>query len=88
MAWWLRSRSDCSQFTFVNGAVAGGAGSNAKTVLAQPAAASPTRRTRSRPTPGAELTDYINAGQLEDLSQEYKDWGLSNAFPKGLHRTT
>src|SRR5262252_1290889 len=26
---------DCSQFNFVNGAVAGGAGSNAKTVLAQ-----------------------------------------------------
>ena len=42
--------TDCADFTFVNGAVAGGAGSNAKQVLAsrlQPA----TRRTRSRRTP-------------------------------------
>ena len=74
---------DCSQFVFVNGAVAGGAGSNAKTVLAQ-------RLTQSDPPDtfqahaGAELTDYINAGQIEDLSQEYKDWGLTNAFPSGL----
>jgi glucose/mannose transport system substrate-binding protein len=74
---------DCSQYTFVNGAIAGGAGSNAKTVLAQ-------RLTQSDPPDtfqahaGAELTDYIKAGQIEDLSQEYKDWGLTNAFPKGL----
>ena len=33
---------------------------------------------------GAELSDYINAGQVEDLSAEYKEWGLTNAFPKGL----
>ena len=76
-------KKDCSQYTFVNGAVAGGAGSNAKTVLAQ-------RLTQSDPPDtfqahaGAELTDYINAGQIEDLSQEYKDWGLTNAFPSGL----
>src|SRR5689334_17709511 len=76
-------KKDCSQYTFVNGAVAGGAGSNAKTVLAQ-------RLTQSDPPDtfqahaGAELTDYINAGQVEDLSKEYQDWGLTNAFPKGL----
>jgi glucose/mannose transport system substrate-binding protein len=74
---------DCSTFQFENGAIAGGAGSNAKTVLAQ-------RLTQSDPPDtfqahaGAELTDYINAGQVEDLSQEYRDWGLTNAFPKGL----
>ena len=68
---------------FENGAVAGGAGSNAKQVLA-------ARLTQGEPPDtfqahaGAELTDYINAGQVEDLSQEYKDWGLTNAFPKGL----
>ena len=45
-----------------------------------------TRRTRSRRTPGAELTDYINAGQVEDLSADYKDWGLTNAFPQGPDR--
>src|SRR5258706_16162488 len=73
----------CSTFKFVNGAIAGGAGSNAKQVLAQ--------RLQTNDPPdtfqahaGAELTDYINAGQVEDLSQQYKDWGLSNAFPKGL----
>jgi glucose/mannose transport system substrate-binding protein len=75
--------TDCANFTFVNGAIAGGAGSNAKQVLA-------SRLTQSDPPDtfqahaGAELTDYINAGQIEDLSQEYKDWGLTNAFPKGL----
>jgi glucose/mannose transport system substrate-binding protein len=74
---------DCANFTFQNGAIAGGAGSNAKQVLA-------SRLTQGDPPDtfqahaGAELTDYINAGQVEDLSQEYKDWGLTNAFPKGL----
>src|SRR5690242_14108577 len=76
-------KSDCSQYTFVNGAVAGGAGSNAKQVLA-------SRLQQGDPPDtfqahaGAELSDYIKAGQVEDLSQEYKDWGLTSAFPKGL----
>jgi glucose/mannose transport system substrate-binding protein len=76
-------KTDCSQYTFVNGAVAGGAGSNAKQVLA-------SRLQQGDPPDtfqahaGAELTDYIKAGQVEDLSQEYKDWGLTSAFPKGL----
>src|SRR5689334_3378415 len=76
-------KTDCSQYTFVNGAVAGGAGSNAKQVLA-------SRLQQNDPPDtfqahaGAELTDYINAGQIEDLSSEYKDWGLSTAFPAGL----
>ncbi len=73
----------CSNFTFVNGAVAGGAGSNAKQVLA-------SRLTQSDPPDtfqahaGAELSDYINAGQIEDLSGKYQEWGLTNAFPPGL----
>ncbi len=73
----------CTNFKFVNGAVAGGAGANAKQVLAQ--------RLQTNDPPdtfqahaGAELTDYITAGQVEDLSQLYKDWGLTDAFPKGL----
>jgi len=76
-------KTDCSQYTFVNGAVAGGAGSNAKQVLA-------SRLQQGDPPDtfqahaGAELSDYINAGQVEDLSSEYKDWGLTTAFPKGL----
>jgi len=75
--------TDCSGFKFVNGAVAGGAGANAKQVLA-------SRLQQSDPPDtfqahaGAELTDYIKAGQVEDLSAQYKEWGLDSAFPKGL----
>ncbi|MFG3685238.1 ABC transporter substrate-binding protein [Micromonospora sp. NPDC047740] len=76
-------KTDCAQYEFVNGAVAGGAGSNAKQVLA-------SRLQQNDPPDtfqahaGAELTDYIKAGQIEDLSAEYKEWGLDSAFPKGL----
>ena len=75
--------TDCGNFKFVNGAVAGGAGANAKQVLASRLAQSDPPDTFQAHA-GAELTDYIKAGQIEDLSQEYKDWGLTNAFPKGL----
>ena len=60
-------KTDCSQYNFVNGAIAGGAGANAKQVLA-------SRLQQGQPPDtfqahaGAELTDYINAGQIEDLS--------------------
>ncbi|WP_027345255.1 ABC transporter substrate-binding protein [Hamadaea tsunoensis] len=73
----------CPNDKFVNGAVAGGAGSNAKAVLA-------SRLQQNDPPDtfqahaGAELTDYIKSGKIQDLSQEYKDWGLTDAFPKGL----
>jgi glucose/mannose transport system substrate-binding protein len=76
-------KSECSQYKFVNAAVAGGAGANAKQVLA-------SRLQQGNPPEtfqahaGAELTDYIKANQVEDLSSEYKDWGLTNAFPQGL----
>jgi len=75
--------TDCANFKFVNGAVAGGAGSNAKQVLASRLAQSAPPDTFQAHA-GAELSDYINAGQVEDLSQYYKDWGLTDAFPKGL----
>jgi glucose/mannose transport system substrate-binding protein len=73
----------CPSYTFVNGAVAGGAGSNAKAYLA-------SRLKQSDPPDtfqahaGAELSDYIDAGQVEDLSSEYRQWGLNTAFPKSL----
>jgi len=76
-------KADCGKFNFVNGAIAGGAGSNAKTVLAQRLSQSDPPDTFQAHA-GAELSDYINAGQVEDLSQQYKDWGLTDAFPKGL----
>jgi glucose/mannose transport system substrate-binding protein len=73
----------CPGYSFINGAISGGAGSNAKAVLAS--------RLKQNDPPdtfqahaGAELSDYIKAGQVEDLSSEYKEWGLTTAFPKGL----
>ncbi|WP_422771074.1 ABC transporter substrate-binding protein [Plantactinospora sp. WMMC1484] len=73
----------CPAQTFENGAVAGGAGANAKQVLAS------RLQTGSPPDTfqahaGAELVDYITAGQLEDLSAGYDEWGLREAFPDGL----
>ena len=73
----------CAGQEFVNGAVAGGAGANAKQVLA-------SRLQQSDPPDtfqahaGAELLDYINAGQIEDISADYDTWGLKQAFPQGL----
>src|ERR1700750_523506 len=76
-------KTDCSQFNFVNGAVAGGAGANAKQVLASRLAQSDPPDTFQAHA-GAELKDYIKAGQIEDLSADYATWGLKTAFPQGL----
>lgn len=69
--------------TFVNGAVAGGAGSAAKDLLQ-------TRLQSGNPPDtfqahaGLELQDYIDAGQLEDVSDLYDEFGLDEAFPDDL----
>lgn len=70
-------------YEFVNGAVAGGAGSNAKAVLAS--------RLQSQDPPdtfqahaGAELADYIKAGQLQDVSSLYDEEGWRDTFPEGV----
>lgn len=68
---------------FVNGAVAGGAGSDAKNVLAS--------RLQTNDPPdtfqahaGAELSDYIQQGQIEDLSTMYEEEGWNEMFPDTL----
>ncbi|ROS72138.1 ABC transporter substrate-binding protein [Cellulomonas sp. PhB143] len=68
---------------FVNGAVAGGAGSAAKDLLQS--------RLQTNDPPdtfqahaGAELQDYIDAGQIQDVSNLYDEFGLKEAFPKDL----
>jgi glucose/mannose transport system substrate-binding protein len=78
-----RFDADCAGQTFQNGTVAGGAGTDAKQVL--------VARLEQHDPPdtfqahaGAELLDYIDAGQIEDLSADYDSWGLTRAFPKGL----
>lgn len=71
------------EFTFVNGAVAGGAGSNAKNVLAS--------RLQTNDPPdtfqahaGGELADYIRANQLQDISDLYKANSWDKVFPEDL----
>ena len=68
---------------FVNAAVAGGAGTNARAVLA-------TRLEANDPPDsfqghaGAELMDYITAGQLEDLSSLFEEQGWAAVMPETL----
>ena len=69
--------------TFINGAVAGGAGSAAKDLLQSRLQANDPPDTFQAHA-GAELTDYINAGQLEDVSDLYDEFDLRDAFPADL----
>ncbi len=68
---------------FVNGAVAGGAGSAAKDLLQ-------SRLQQGDPPDtfqahaGAEIQDYIDAAQVEDVSDLYDEFGLTDAFPADL----
>jgi glucose/mannose transport system substrate-binding protein len=68
---------------FVNGAVAGGAGSDAKNVLASRLQTNDPPATFQAHA-GAELTDYINQGQIEGLSAMYEEKGWNDLFPEGL----
>jgi glucose/mannose transport system substrate-binding protein len=68
---------------FINASVAGGAGSNAKAALASRLEANDPPDTFQAHA-GAELTDYIEAGQLQDLSSFYDDEGLRDVFPESL----
>jgi glucose/mannose transport system substrate-binding protein len=70
-------------FTFVNGAVAGGAGSDAKNVLASRLQTNDPPATFQAHA-GAELTDYIQQGQIEGLSAMYDEKGWNDLFPEGL----
>jgi glucose/mannose transport system substrate-binding protein len=75
--------TDYPKLTFDNLAVAGGAGSQAKSVLAaQLKAGNPPDSFQAHA--GAELQDYIDADQLEDLTGFYKDNDLTSQFPKDL----
>ena len=74
---------DYSNLKFDNLAVAGGAGSQAKSVLAaQLKAGTPPDSFQAHA--GAELQDYIDAEQLEDLTSFYTDNKLTDQFPKDL----
>lgn len=68
---------------FVNGAVAGGAGSQAKDLLQTRLQAQDPPDTFQAHA-GAELQDYIDAAQIEDVSGLYDEFGLTDAFPADL----
>ena len=68
---------------FKNETVAGGAGTNAKAVLAQRLAANKPPDSFQGHA-GAELLDYIKAEQLEPIDFIYKQYGLNKVFPKQL----
>ena len=68
---------------FVNGAIAGGAGSAAKELLQSRLQVNDPPDTFQAHA-GAELSDYITAGQLEDVSYLYDRFGLRDAFPQSL----
>ncbi|MGV8968263.1 MAG: ABC transporter substrate-binding protein [Cellulomonas sp.] len=73
------------EYTFVNGAVAGGAGSAAKDLLQSRLQAHDPPDTFQAHA-GKELTDYIEAGQLEDISALYDEFDLRKKFPSDLLR--
>ena len=72
--------------TFVNASVAGAAGTNAKGVLvSRMEAGNPPDTFQAHA--GAELSSYVKAGQLEDLTSLYKSEGWDKVFPAGLIKT-
>lgn len=76
-------KQDYPNDTFVNLAVAGGAGSNAKAKLAADLqAGNPPDSFQGHA--GAELSDYINNGQIEPLNDFYDAQGLNDVFPASL----
>ena len=77
---WNKANPDCP---FKNETVAGGAGSNAKAVLAQRlSAGNPPDSFQGHA--GAELRDYIKAGQVEPVDFIYRQAGFGKAMPASL----
>src|SRR6266498_2308801 len=77
---WNKNNASCK---FKNETVAGGAGTNAKAVLAQRLAAhKPPDSFQGHA--GAELRDYIKAGQVEPVDFIYKQAGFNKIMPKSL----
>jgi glucose/mannose transport system substrate-binding protein len=67
----------------INAAVAGGAGTNAKQVLATRLAAGNTPETWQT-HPGGELKGYVDQASVLDLTALYKSEGWNKVVPKGL----
>lgn len=67
----------------INAAVSGGAGTNAKAILANRLQAGNPPDSYQRHA-GLELADDIKAGKLEDLSKLYETQGWKDKLPRGL----
>jgi glucose/mannose transport system substrate-binding protein len=67
----------------INAAVSGGAGTNAKAILASRLQADNPPDSYQRHA-GLELADDIKAGKLEDLTGFYEEQGWKDKLPKGL----
>lgn len=77
---WNKQHTTCK---FKNETVAGGAGTNAKAVLAQRLAAkNPPDSFQGHA--GKELLDYIKAGQVLPIDSIYKEYGFDKIMPKSL----
>ena len=76
-------KKDYPDYTFVNGSVAGGAGSAAKDMLQSRLQAGDPPDTFQAHA-GEELSDYIAAAQIEDVSDLYEEYGLTDVFPEDL----
>src|SRR5215470_3554268 len=68
---------------FINAAVSGGAGTNAKAILANRLQANDPPDSYQRHA-GLELQDDIKAGKVVDLTYLYDQEGWKKLFPKGL----
>jgi glucose/mannose transport system substrate-binding protein len=68
---------------FINAAVSGGAGTNAKAILANRLAANEPPDSYQRHA-GKELQDDITAGKVEDLTYLFDQQGWTKTLPKGL----
>src|SRR5215213_8828278 len=77
---WNRNNPSCP---FKNETVAGGAGTNAKAVLAQRLAAKKPPDSFQGHA-GSELRDYIKAKQIEPIDFIYKKYGFNKVMPKQL----
>jgi len=77
---WNKNNPSCK---FKNETVAGGAGTNAKAVLAQRLAAKKPPDSFQGHA-GAELRDYIKANQVEPINFIYAKYGFAKIMPKGL----
>jgi len=68
---------------FVNAAVSGGAGTNAKAILATRLLANDPPDSYQRHA-GLELADDVRSGKVQDLTGMFRQQGWTTAFPAGL----